>query len=349
MIEDLSAVLLTRSDSLEKAALLLSENSLQIVLVVDKDEKLLGTVTDGDIRRALLAGYSITASVENIMEDKPTYVHMEESRSRRLQILRDKALLHLPVLNNEGSVVGLETIQELLFRRKKNNRVLLMAGGFGKRLYPLTKDIPKPLLPIGGRPILEMIVEQLSEEGFYDFIISVHYKADQIREHFGDGEKWGVKIQYLEEDKPRGTAGAVGMLDSEQIEEPFIVMNGDLITKVDFSQLIGHHIRSGSSATVCVREYEFTIPFGVVEGDQENMKKIVEKPAKQCFINAGIYVLEPELIDSFESNTALGMPELLNKVAFEGRKVTMFPIHEYWADIGHMDEYRRVIHEHEDA
>ena len=139
------------------------------------------------------------------------------------------------------------------------------------------------------------------------------------------------------------------MLDSEQIEEPFIVMNGDLITKVDFSQLIGHHIRSGSSATVCVREYEFTIPFGVVEGDQENMKKIIEKPTKQCFINAGIYVLEPELIDSFESNTALGMPELLNKVAFEGRKVTMFPIHEYWADIGHMDEYHRVIHEHEDA
>ena len=176
MIEDLSSVLLTRSDSLEKAALLLSENSLQIVLVVDKDEKLLGTVTDGDIRRALLAGYSITASVENIMEDKPTYVHMEESRSRRLQILRDKALLHLPVIDYTGSVVGLETIQELLFRRKKNNRVLLMAGGFGKRLYPLTKDIPKPLLPIGGRPILEMIVEQLSEEGFYDFIISVPIK-----------------------------------------------------------------------------------------------------------------------------------------------------------------------------
>ena len=171
MIEDLSSVLLSRDESLEKAALLLSENSLQIVLIVDEERKLLGTVTDGDIRRALLAGYSITASVENIMEDKPTYVHMEESRRRRLQILRDKALLHLPVIDNEGSVVGLETIQELLFRRKKNNRVLLMAGGFGKRLYPLTKDIPKPLLPIGGRPILEMIVEQLSEEGFYDFII----------------------------------------------------------------------------------------------------------------------------------------------------------------------------------
>lgn len=349
MIEDLTSVFLQKDDSLEKAALLLSQNTLQIVLVVDECTKLLGTVTDGDIRRALLAGHSMASPVEKFMESDPTYVHTAESRRRRLQILQDRALLHLPVIDDEGSVVGLETIQELLFRRKRNNRVLLMAGGFGKRLYPLTKDIPKPMLPVGGKPILEMILEQLAEEGFHHFVLSVHYRAQQIRDHFCNGEKWGVEIKYLEEEEPLGTGGAVGMLEIDEIDEPFIVMNGDLLTKVDFAQLVSHHTQSGSSATMCVREYEFTVPFGVVERDGWNMKKIVEKPVKQWFINAGIYVLQPELIGSFESNSALEMPDLLNKLSKEGKKVSMFPVHEHWVDIGHMEEYRQAQLDYDSA
>ena len=347
MIDDLTSVLLREIDSLEEAALCLSKNTLQIVLIIDDARKLLGTVTDGDIRRALLAGYSMQSPVREIMEKDPTFVRMGHSRHRALQILQDKNLLHLPVLDQEGSMIGLETIQDLLFREKKNNRVLLMAGGFGKRLYPLTKDTPKPLLPVGGKPILETIVEQLVEEGFHHFLFSVHYRAEKVREHFGDGKKWGIEIQYLEEDEPLGTAGAIGLLDPSQITDPFIVMNADLITKLDFTQLINHHIQSGGAATVCVREYEFTVPFGVVDGENGSMNKIVEKPIHHWFINAGIYVLQPELIGSFETNVALSMPGLLNKISQEGRKVTMFPIHEYWADVGHMEEYERALFEHE--
>ena len=347
MIDDLTSALLGEMDSLEEAALCLSKNSLQIVLIVDNARKLLGTVTDGDIRRALLAGYSMQSPLREIMEKEPTYVRVGHSRRRALQILQDKNLLHLPVLDQGGLVVGLETIQDLLFEEKKNNRVLLMAGGFGKRLYPLTKDTPKPLLPVGGKPILETIVEQLVEEGFHHFLFSVHYRAEQVREHFGDGKRWGIEIQYLEEDKPLGTAGAIGLLDPSQITDPFIVMNADLITKLDFTQLINHHIQSGGAATVCVREYEFTVPFGVVDGENGSMNKIVEKPIHHWFINAGIYVLQPELIGSFETNTALAMPGLLNNISQEGGKVTMFPIHEYWADVGHMEEYERALFEHE--
>jgi dTDP-glucose pyrophosphorylase len=347
MIDDLTSALLREMDSLEEAALCLSKNSLQIVLIIDNARKLLGTVTDGDIRRALLAGYSMQSPLREIMEKEPTYVRVGHSRRRALQILQDKNLLHLPVLDQGGLVVGLETIQDLLFEEKKNNRVLLMAGGFGKRLYPLTKDTPKPLLPVGGKPILETIVEQLVEEGFHHFLFSVHYRAEQVREHFGDGKRWGIEIQYLEEDKPLGTAGAIGLLDPSQITDPFIVMNADLITKLDFTQLINHHIQSGGAATVCVREYEFTVPFGVVDGENGSMNKIVEKPIHHWFINAGIYVLQPELIGSFETNVALSMPGLLNKISQEGRKVTMFPIHEYWADVGHMEEYERALFEHE--
>ena len=348
MIDDLTSVLLHAADTLEEAAVSLSENSLKIVLIVDNDRKLLGTVTDGDIRRGLLAGHSMQSPLSEVMEKDSICIRAGESRSRALQIIQDKDLLQLPVLNAEGVVVGLETIRDLLFREKKSNRVLLMAGGFGKRLYPLTKEIPKPLLPIGGKPILETILEQLVEEGFQHFLFSVYYRADQVREHFGDGAKWGIEIEYLEEDEPLGTAGAIGLLDPDQIDAPFVVMNGDLVTKLDFTQLINHHVQNVCAATICVREYQFTVPFGVVEGENGKMYRIVEKPVQTCFINAGIYVLQPELIESFGSARALGMPGLLNNISKEGNKVTMFPIHEHWADVGHIEEYQRAMFEHEE-
>ncbi len=217
-----------------------------------------------------------------------------------------------------------------------------MAGGFGKRLYPLTREVPKPLLPVGEKPILQTILEQLAEGGFSQFFLAVHYRSEQVRAHFGDGSKWGVRIEYLEERQPLGTAGALSLLDQTMIDAPLLMMNGDLLTRLDFGQLVDFHGEHGGLATMCVREYDFQIPYGVVHGDGDQVTDIIEKPVQKFFVNAGIYILEPELLGQCRPDEAIDMPDLLRQVVNDGRKVSMFPIHEYWLDIGRMEEYERA-------
>ena len=208
---------LLRSDrTIQEAAELLTENSLRIVLVIDEQSRLLGTVTDGDIRRSLMAGHRMTAAVTTMMQASPIALTQGDSRGKALQIMREKDLLHLPVLDSKGFVVGLETMRNLVFEAPRSNAVVLMAGGFGQRLYPLTRDVPKPLLPVGEKPILENTLEQLVDGGFSRFYLAVHYRAEQVREHFGDGTKWGVTIEYLEERQPLGTGGAVHNVIQQQ-------------------------------------------------------------------------------------------------------------------------------------
>ena len=218
------------------AAQLLTDSSMRIVLVVDDDGRLLGTVTDGDIRRAVVAGFGMGSTVSEVMQNNPTTVSEGDTRRKILQIMREKDLLHLPVLDATGVVIGLEIMQNLVFDAPRTNSVLLMAGGFGRRLHPLTQNLPKPLLPVGKKPILETILVQLVEAGFSKFFIAVHYKADRVREHLGDGSQWDVVIEYLEEEKPLGTAGALGLLDAETINVPLLMMNGDLLTRLNFGQ-----------------------------------------------------------------------------------------------------------------
>jgi NDP-sugar pyrophosphorylase family protein len=315
---------------------------MRIVLVVDKENRLLGTITDGDIRRALMAGSAMSSLATSVMQKNPIAVNQGDSRRKALQIMREKDLLHLPVLDAQGVVVGLETVRDLLFKEQRPNPVLLMAGGFGKRLYPLTREVPKPLLPVGEKPILQTILEQLAEGGFSQFFLAVHYRSEQVRAHFGDGSKWGVRIEYLEERQPLGTAGALSLLDQTMIDAPLLMINGDLLTRLDFGQLVDFHGEHGGLATMCVREYDFQIPYGVVHGDGDQVTDIIEKPVQKFFVNAGIYILEPELLGQCRPDEAIDMPDLLREVVNDGRKVSMFPIHEYWLDIGRMEEYERA-------
>ena len=337
-----ASALLKSDRTTQEAAELLTANSLRIVLVVDNENRLLGTVTDGDIRRALMTGNTMTAPVMTVMQKDPIAMAQGESRQQALQIMREKDLLHLPVLDSNGVVVGLETVRDLLFAKQRPNPVLLMAGGFGRRLYPLTRDVPKPLLPVGEKPILQTILEQLVEGGLSHFFLAVHYHSEQVRAHFGDGSRWGVRIDYLEEREPLGTAGALGLLDCAKIDTPLLMMNGDLLTRLDFGQLLDYHEEHGGLATMCVREYDFQIPYGVVRGDGVQVAEITEKPVQKFFVNAGIYVLEPDLLNQCRPEEAIDMPDLLRRAVCDGGKVNMFPIHEYWLDIGQMEEYQRA-------
>jgi dTDP-glucose pyrophosphorylase len=337
--ENWNQALLNQGADLAAAIKLLSEASSRIVLVVNENKKLLGTITDGDVRRSILAGKDLMTSVREIMNSTPVTINRTQvgRKARDIMIARD--LLHLPVINDSGEVIGLEALQDQLLTPARDNLVVIMAGGFGRRLYPLTRDVPKPLLPVRNKPILETIIEQLVENGFRRFCLCVHYHAEQFRSYFGDGAKWGIEIAYLDEDKPLGTAGALGLVDRASIQQPVLVLNADLLTRLDFGDLMRFHDTEKGLATMCVREYEFQIPFGVVSGENNDLQEIVEKPAQKVFVNAGIYVLEPEVLELCESGKALDMPTLLNQMVEMGRGVKMFPIHEYWLDIGRHEEY----------
>ena len=334
--------LISESEDVRAVTELLTNNSLRIVLVVDEDKKLLGTVTDGDIRRALMAGHDMASPVTVIMQENPTVLIEGESRSKGLQLLRDRDLLHLPIVDSNGAVVGLETVQDFLYQSRRTNTVLLMAGGFGRRLYPLTRDVPKPMLPVGEKPILQVILERLIQAGLSHFFIAVHYHSDQVRSHFGDGSQWGVDIQYIEEKRPLGTAGALGLLDPCVVNPPLLMMNGDLLTGLDFGQLLDFHNEHHASATVCVREHDVQVPYGVVQGDGIRVLDIFEKPVKKFFINAGIYVLERDMLSCCSGDEVEDMPNLLRRVIDEGGNVNMFPVHEYWLDIGRAEDYERA-------
>jgi dTDP-glucose pyrophosphorylase/predicted transcriptional regulator len=338
-LKDWSKILLKTSDSLEKAIKVLHVGGLQIALVVDNKGKLLGTITDGDIRRALIKYRGMDYLVEKVMNNSPITALSSESSDVLMSRMKSRNLLHIPIIDEKGFLVGLETLQHLTYNKKYDNPVFLMAGGFGTRLHPLTEDTPKPLLNVGNRPILETILSRFIRSGFHNFFISTHFKAEKIQAHFGDGSAWGVKIEYVNEEKPLGTAGSIGLLPKNLPKLPILMMNGDVLTKVNFEHLLAFHQEQKGIATMCIRDYDVQIPFGVVNVEEQQAKSIVEKPIEKYFVNAGIYVLEPELVNKVKPNTHIDMPNLLEKQIKEGKSVSIFPIHEYWLDIGHMKEY----------
>lgn len=339
---DWRKTLLKPTDTLEQAIHVLEREALRIVMVVDDQCKLLGTITDGDVRRALIKKNRIDTPLSEAMFQGPTTASVYDDREKILEMMKSKDLLQVPILDTNGCVVGLETLQHLLHKSRFDNPVFLMAGGLGARLRPLTNDIPKPLLKVGNKPILEMILNQFIETGFYNFYISTHYKAEMVRAHFGGGEQWGVTIQYIHEEKPLGTAGALGLLPDELPDMPIIMANGDLLTKVNFDRLLQFHNEQGGAATMCVRSYDLQVPYGVVESEDGRIKSIVEKPVHNFFVNAGIYVLNPCVVKMIDGHSYLDMPNLLEQRIDEGDQVNMFPVHEYWLDIGQMEEYERA-------
>lgn len=318
--------------------------ALQLALVVTDDGRLLGTVTDGDIRRAILRGVSLEEPVESVMNVSPTVAYVGASRDEIHALLARRNLQHIPVVDDSGFLVDLVMLRDLLRPEEKPNWVVLMAGGEGTRLRPLTSDLPKPLLPVGSRPLLETILNQFVSSGFRRFFISVRYKAELVEEYFGDGGRWGVEVHYLKEQVPMGTAGCLSLLPSKP-EAPLVVMNGDLLTNVNFTHLLAFHERMQSHATVCVREHQIRVPYGVVEVNDHRLESITEKPVQRFFINAGIYVLEPAVLKWIPHNHAMDMTELLQLLLERNHLIGAFPIHEYWTDIGRMDDYLRAQEE----
>jgi len=330
------------TDTILTAVEVLNSESLRIVMVVDENDRLAGTVTDGDIRRGLIKHLSMDTIITEIMFKEPTVALVEDSKKTILDKMKKLDLLQIPIVDNNRKIVGLETIQHLLEKKRYDNPVFLMAGGFGKRLQPLTDNIPKPLLKIGNKPILENILEQFIAAGFHNFYISTHYKAEMVREHFGDGGDWNVTIEYVHEDKPLGTAGSLGLLSKKISRLPILMMNGDLLTKIDFEQLLNFHLEEKGDATMCVREYDFQVPYGVIKADGYRIISIEEKPINKFFINAGVYVLSPSILDMVNGVNYLDMPKLLDKKIESNGQVNMFPVHEYWLDIGQIDQFNKA-------
>lgn len=320
----------------------LESKALRIVLVVDDFGKLLGVVTDGDIRRGLIRHMNMNMPVSEVMCKTPTVASLKDDRDKILALMKSGNFLHIPLVDGKGRVVGLETLQHLLDNKTFDNPVLLMAGGLGKRLRPLTNDTPKPLLKIGKKPILETILERILDSGFHNFYISTCYKSDMVRDYFGDGGKWNVSIRYIYEEEPLGTAGALGLLPDDMPDLPVLMMNGDLLTKINFEHLLQFHQEEGGLATVCVREYDFQVPYGVIKSKGYRITGIEEKPVHKFFVNAGIYVLEPKLVRSVNKATYLDMPDLLEEKIDQDQQINMFPVHEYWLDIGRMEEIERA-------
>jgi len=341
IIKRWSEVLIKLTDNLGKAIQVLHDGGLRVALVVDKDNKLRGTLTDGDIRRAIMSGMTMSGRISDAMRKLPVTAKITDSKEYILSLMNKMSILHVPIVDDDGVICGLETLQQLLEKPSYDNPVFLMAGGFGTRLHPLTKDIPKPLLKVGNKPILETIIHQFVDYGFHNFYISTHYKSELIRAHFKNGDQYGVSVRYIHEDMPLGTAGSLGLLPDNLPDLPIIMMNGDLLTKVDFQHLLDFHGNHNAEATMCVREYDFQVPFGVVAIDDGSIREIKEKPIHKFFVNAGIYVLNKNLIKKVDGKSYLDMPDFLEKELDIG-KVNAFPIHEYWLDIGQMEEYEKA-------
>ncbi len=340
MRENWEKVLISKNATIKEVLEVISNDSYRIALVVGSSRELLGTITDGDIRRALLSGKVLDSLAGEIMNQNPLTCTPSDSKEEISDRMINNDILCLPVLE-KGKVVNLEILNEIFKKERYDNPVFLMAGGFGTRLKPLTDKTPKPLLKVGEKPILEIILERLVTAGFHRFYISTHYMPDQVVSHFGNGEKWGVEIKYIHEETPLGTGGALGLLPKEEINEPLLLMNGDLLTSLDFSSLLKFHLDSDVQVTLCVNEHKQTIPFGVIESSEGFVTSINEKPTFTYHVNAGIYVLSSDVIKRTKTNQHIDMPTLISEI-IKDHKVNLFPVHEYWLDIGRVGDYQKA-------
>ncbi|MBI5563115.1 MAG: nucleotidyltransferase family protein [Deltaproteobacteria bacterium] len=340
-MKDWRKVVTTPRTSMKAAIEIIDKSGAQIALVADADGVLKGTVTDGDVRRAILKGTTLADPVETIMNPAPTTVKHNEARSTVLSIMKAKSIHQIPIVDGDGRLVGLQLLDEVIVDAERDNAVVLMAGGLGSRLRPLTDSTPKPLIKVGNKPILETIIENFVEYGLKRFYISINYKAEMIEDHFGDGSDWGVKIDYIRENGALGTAGSLSML-AGRFDKPIFVMNGDLLTRVNFANLLNFHAESGAAATMCVRNYDFQVPYGVVKVDRHRLVSIEEKPVQRFFVSAGIYVIEPKVLKEIPRDTPFDMPALFKKLLEQKQEAAVFPIREYWLDIGRLDDLERA-------
>lgn len=330
--------------TLQQAVRSLNETSLQIVLVMSSEGALLGTLTDGDIRRGLLRGLDLNSSIETIVCREPLVVPPQLGRDTVIQLMRANKIHQLPIVDDRRCVVGLHLWDELLDSRQRTNLMVIMAGGQGTRLRPHTEYCPKSMLPVGGKPMLEHIIERAKAEGFKSFVLAVHYLGHLIEEYFDDGDRWQVHINYLREESPLGTAGAIGLLNP-QPEAPFVVTNGDVLTDIRYGELLDFHCRHEAAATMAVRLHEWQHPFGVVHTKGVDIIGFEEKPIARSHINAGIYVLAPSALAVMNAGEHCDMPMLFSRLQEKAARTIAYPMHEPWLDVGRPDDLNRAIAE----
>ena len=320
---------------------LLDESRLQILMIAGKDRRLLGIVTDGDIRRAILRGDGLGDPIDRAMMREPLTTTPEINRLHLLDEMIRLEVRRVPVLNDAGRVINLIGVEDLTNPEPLDNVAVLMVGGLGTRLRPLTSTTPKPMVPVGHRPVLETILTQLKLHGFRRISLAVNHRAQVIEDYFGDGRSLDLEITYLREESRLGTAGPLRLL-AERPTKPLLVMNGDLLTKLNFCELLDFHDASGAMATMCLGEHWYELPYGVAEVDGDRLVSVREKPVEHFSVNAGIYVLNPNVLDLIPIDEPYDMPTLIDPVLTRGERVSAFPIRDYWIDIGRLEDLQQA-------
>jgi dTDP-glucose pyrophosphorylase len=319
----------------------LDQVAIKIVLIVNENHELVGTVSDGDIRRGLLRGLDLSSPVASIIHRDALVVPPGMARETVTKLMVANKIMQIPVVDEHRRVIGMHLWDELVAPLERVNQMIIMAGGRGSRLHPDTASCPKPMLLVSGRPMLEHIIERAKENGFRRFVLAVHYLGHMIEDFFGDGSRWNVQINYLREEMPLGTAGALSLIACPP-SESFVVTNGDVLTDISYGELVDFHARHSAVATMAVRKHEWQNPFGVVKTSGLEIIGFEEKPVTRTHINAGVYVLSPESLDYLASNKVCDMPMLFDRLRAASCRTVAYPMHEPWLDIGHHDDLKKA-------
>jgi len=337
----LDTLLINKNHSIKEAIRAIDNASKGIILVVDEEKRLIGTIVDGDIRRALLKGLNLNDSIEKIIHYNPVVANKSMNREDLKDLFIKKAVKQIPIVNDEGIVEDLIGINDILLPEGKENLVIVMAGGLGTRLKDLTKEVPKPMLKVGKDPILQHVINNFKQYGYNKMLVSVNYKADIIENYFQDGYAYGVKIDYIREKKRLGTGGGI-KLAKDYIDSPFFVINGDIFTNLNVEDMMNFHIVNNFDITVGVKKHSFKIPYGVINSEANIIKQIEEKPTIEYLINGGIYCINPNVIDYIPNDEYYEITDLINRCIKEGKKVGSYEIKDYWMDIGKIEDYYKV-------
>lgn len=339
---DLSRLKVAEGASLLDALRVIDRGAESIAFVTDSTDRVIGTVTDGDIRRALLDGRATdSCCLREIMRRDFTSVTPTTGRAEVLDLMRARDIGQLPIIDDQGRLVGLHTIGQMISSAARPNPAVILAGGRGTRLGALTETLPKPMIVVAGRPILERLILHLMSSGIREFYLSVNYLAEVIESHFGDGSAYGCRIQYLRENEPLGTGGPLSLLDPLP-SLPVVVVNGDLVTQCDVGRMLDFHTEGGYAATVAGRPTTVTIPYGVIRTDGNDLQSIAEKPSEQILINAGLYVVSSDIIPLVPKGKDHPITDLLAECLRTGKRVGVFPVEDDWIDVGRPEELSRA-------
>lgn len=345
--KDLKSLCVSPEYTIREAMVRVDCGACGIVLVVDAENHLMGTITDGDLRRAILAGRDLESPVSVLLGEKvsthyprPVTAQLGGERETLLELLQKNDLRQLPILDNDDKVVDLVMLEDLIPSQDLPLQAMIMAGGLGTRLRPLTEHLPKPMLPVGGQPLMELMIEQLRQVGIRRVNVTTHYKPEKISNHFGDGSAYGVELNYVNEDKPLGTGGALGLMDAPT--EPMLVINGDILTQVDLRAMLAYHQEHHAVMTVAVKQYDIKVPYGVIECEGSRVCALKEKPQMHFLVNAGIYLLEPKVYEFIPNGEHFNITDLIQRLLDSNHIVVSFPIIEYWMDIGQLADYEQA-------